>query len=279
MPAPVKEFHEYIGTAPASAVTLSNYLVSPAVAFLKCVVNAKDAATMCQNQFNKTRDRKLTKPALENLQNINAGLLAAIMGNFETFQKYLFSDMFEYSIYLNKFDVKSFIQRLTKVSNHSEISIDLQRFAAYRDNSVGVGMILAENLKNWSAPGVVNQYFATFGLKDAHGQQRALFSSDSIANLSVLWQLRHSIVHTAATITLPDAQKVAKLNSFGGRIIALEPQFIYEVARKMHNLVKEGVGNLQAAYVNNLKGNVPADVRRKIDDVFKVSSSCSVWLR
>lgn len=279
MPAPVKEFHEYIGIAPSSAVTLSNYLTSPAVAFLRCVVNAKDAAAMCQNQFNKTRDRKLTKPALENLQNINAGLLASIMGNFETFQKYLFSDMFEYSIYLNKFDVQSFIKKLAKASNHSDISIDLQRFAAYRDNTVGVGMILAENLKNWSSPSVVNQYFSAFGLKDAHGHQRALFSSVSISNLAILWQLRHSIVHTAATITLPDAQKVTKLNGFGGRIIALEPQFIYEVARKMHYLVKEGVGNLQAAYLNNLKGNVPADVRRKIDNVFKVSSSCSVWLR
>lgn len=279
MPKPIKEFHEYIGTAPASAVTLDNYLSSPAVSFLKCVVNAHGAANMCQKQFVKVRSGGFTQPAQENLQFINAGLLASIMGNFETFQKYLFSDMFEYSIYLNKFDVKSVLKRLAEISRRNEITIDIQRFAAYRDSSIRVGMILADNLKNWSSPEVVNQYFASFGLKDVHGHPRFFFSNAHVESLSVLWQLRHSIVHTASTITLPDAQKVSKLSSFGGRIIALDPQFINAVARKFHKIIKDAVENQKCVYIPNVKASISPDVKKRIDNVFKVSSSCSAWLK
>ena len=96
---PEKNFEDYIIEAEQKAVTLGDYAKSPAVAFLKYVVSAKDAANQCLNKFKTTaRSRTYTRDALDSIYIINAGLLASIMGNFETFQKYLFAGMFEYSI-------------------------------------------------------------------------------------------------------------------------------------------------------------------------------------
>lgn len=278
MPAFVKEFHEYIDVASIGTVTLEDYRKSPACAFLKFAVGAKDAASMCQRQFKKKGARKYSAPALDSLHMINAGLLASIMGNFETFQKYLFADMFEYSMYLNKFSVKEFLKHLSSKLHSSEVLIDLERFAAYRNNPVGVGLIIADNLKNWQSPSIVNDYFAAFGLKDVHGHPISFYSNDSRKRLAVLWQMRHSIVHTAGTITLPDSQKIGDLNSFGNRVIALQPQFIYEVARKFHPIVKEAMEHMKSVYIVNLRPDIPADLQLKIENVFKVSSSCSAWL-
>ena len=91
--------------------------------------------------------------------------------------------------------------------------------------------------------------------------------------------MRHSIVHTASTITLPDSQKVSSLKRFGGKVISLDTQFIYEVARKMHPIIKSATENMHSVYVHNLSAGLPADLVTKINDVFKVSSTCNAWLR
>ena len=56
-------------------------------------------------------------------------------------------------------------------------------------------------------------------------------------------------------------------------------QFIYEVARKMHPIIKTAIERMRDVYVHNLSVGTPADVVTKINDVFKVSSTCNVWLR
>lgn len=279
MPKHQKEFYDYIVEGTDKVISLQRYVESPAVAFLKYVINAKDASNMCLKQFKKTKARgTYTKDALENIQCINAGLLAAIMGNFETYQKYLFARMFEHTIYLNKFDIKSFIKALNN-SIDSNIVINIERFSAYRDSDVSVGLILADNLKNWQAPRCVNRYFKAFNLVDLNGHKLDIYSNHTIETLDVLWQMRHSIVHTAGTITIPDAQKIEKLHNFGNKVILLEPNFIYEVARKLHPIIKQATTNMKNIFIHNLNQNIDHDTRRKIENIFKVSSSCSVWLK
>jgi hypothetical protein len=78
------------------------------------------------------------------------------MGNFETYEKYLFAQMFEYSVYLNKFDVEGFIKKI-KEATKDNIDISLVRFAGYRNNAHSVGLVIAENLKNWQSPRIVNK--------------------------------------------------------------------------------------------------------------------------
>ncbi|MNG07339.1 hypothetical protein D3C84_906340 [compost metagenome] len=94
-----------------------------------------------------------------------------------------------------------------------------------------------------------------------------------------MWQLRHSIVHTGGTITIPDAQKVSELSALSGKTIAFENNFIYEVARKIHPLVKVSTEGFGAAFKANLKQNLDPAITNKIDELFSVRSSVNVWLR
>lgn len=280
---PARNFEDYIIEAEHKAVTLGDYASTPAIAFLKYVVSAKDAANQCLKKFKTTaRSRTYTRDALDSIYIINAGLLASIMGNFETYQKYLFAGMFEYSIYLNKFNVEKFLKLLkeaVKAEKSTKFEIDFVRIGAYRDTAVPVGLILANQLSNWQSPTVVNNFFKAFGLQNPSHHPVDIYSNDDKEKLAVLWQMRHSIVHTASTITLPDAQKVAALNNLGGKVILLDRQFIYEVARKFHPIIKSATENMCSIYIHNLKTSTPVNIRMKVNELFKVSSTCNIWLR
>lgn len=278
-----RNFEDYIIEVAHNSITLDDYAKMPATSFLKYLVSAKDAANQCLLKFkSSSRARTYTQDALDSIYMINAGLLASIMGNFETYQKYLFAGMFEYSIYLNKFNVEKFLKTLktaVKAEKSTKFEIDFVRIGAYRDVNVPIGLILADQLSNWQSPTVVNGFFHAFGLENAAHHPVDIYSNANKDKLAVLWQMRHSIVHTASTITLPDAQKVISLNSFGGKVISLDRQFINEVARKLHPIIKEATDNMKSIYVHNLKPGTSAEILTKVNDLFKVSSSCSAWLR
>lgn len=280
---PARNFEDYIIEAEHKPITLEDYAKSPATAFLRYVVSAKDAANQCLLKFKTTaRSRTYTRDALDSIHMINAGLLAAIMGNFETFQKYLFANMFEYSIYLNHFELQKCLKSLkesVKAEKSTKFEVDFTRIAGYRDSKVSVGLVLADQLSNWQSPSIVNSFFKSYGLADVHGHKLEFYSNDDKEKLSVLWQMRHSIVHTASTITLPDSQKVTSLNRFGGKVISLDTQFIYEVARKLHPIIKSATENMKNVYIHNLSTGTPTDILTKINEVFKVSSTCNAWLR
>lgn len=280
---PARNFEDYIIEAEHKPITLEDYAKSPATAFLRYVVSAKDAANQCLLKFKTTaRSRTYTRDALDSIHMINAGLLAAIMGNFETYQKYLFANMFEYSIYLNHFELQKCLKNLkesVKAEKSTKFEVDFTRIAGYRDSKVSVGLVLADQLSNWQSPSIVNSFFKSYGLADVHGHKLEFYSNDDKEKLSVLWQMRHSIVHTASTITLPDSQKVTSLNRFGGKVISLDTQFIYEVARKLHPIIKSATENMKNVYIHNLSTGTPTDILTKINEVFKVSSTCNAWLR
>lgn len=271
MAKPIKEFYEYIQSGGSSP--LVNYEKSPACEFLRYAVDAKDAMNHCLKHFSKKKRGEYNKASQDSLQIISACLLAGIMGSFETFQKYLFANMFEYSIYLKDFDAKFFFEKLGKVAS---LHIEPYHIAAYRDNRTAVGLLIAESLNNWHSPDKVDKYFSCFQTGE---HKRSLYSNEIQDNLRILWQMRHSIVHTACTITIPDAQKVKQLNAFGNNTICLQKNFIQEVVRKFHIIIRDVTYNMRNMFLANLKDNIDESTKRKIENVFKVSSSCSVWLQ
>lgn len=265
-----KEFHDYIIGSNLSHVSQSQYSESPATAFLNYSVDAKDAMIACLNSFKKKTGAKVyTNPALHSLQHISASLLPAIMGNFEMYQRYLFGGIFEITSYFQSFNVKSFFRKL---NNEANVSIDLIMLSSYRGLKAPVGLVIADSLKSWHDPEKVNKYFSCFG-----GRQ-TFYSNDDIKKLKVLWQLRHSIVHTAGTITIPDSHKIPELKSFGGRNIVLDNNFIREVTRKLHPLVNDATKRIEANIRSELKSDVPPDVILRVNKIFQVDSKCVVWL-
>ena len=96
--------------------------------------------------------------------------------------------------------------------------------------------------------------------------------------IKTLWQLRHSIVHTGGTLTLADAQKVKSLKTSGGKNIAFEKQFIFEVARKFHPIIEKATKGLGDKFKERLSPNIEKEDMEKINNFFEVKSSIHVWL-
>lgn len=267
---PVKEFHEYIIDAAGRHVLHRDYVDSPASAFLRYTVEAKDAVNYCQNHFRKNTDQSLTGDALDSLQHILSAFLPAIMGHFETYQRYLFAGVFEHSRLLGNFNMEKFFKHLAK---ETTLNIDPVRLAAYRGFGTSVGILLADSLPGWHYPEKVNSYFDAFQFK------KQFLSSRDCERLRTLWQLRHSIVHTGGTITVPDAQKVNALVLFGDKPIVFDNQFVFEVSRKMHPLVRDATGRIAQSFTKDMLTNVSQEEKEAVDKLFEVKSSVAVWLK
>lgn len=271
MAKPTKEFHQYLTTATNAHVSHTEYLHSPATAFLKYTVEAKSAINLCARYFPKNKNNDFTKDSLDSLQHLISASLPTIMGHFETFQRYLYAGIFDLSVFLNNFDVTKFFDTLSKETN---ISIDWPRLAAHRDiGANSIGTLLADSMTGWHDPERVNRYFAAYKLPYTP------YSASSIEKLKTLWQLRHSIAHTGGTLTRADAQKVSSLKGAGGAQIAFENQFTFEVARKLHPIVQNATQGLGLAFQKNVLPNLGQAESTKIAKFFEVKSSIPSWLK
>jgi hypothetical protein len=268
MPAK-KDFEKYLIESTYSHVLHENYVESPASAFLRYSLDAKDSINLCKRYFPKKQDGGFTKDSQSSLEHLCSAMLPAVMRHFETFQRHLFAGVFEYSAYLNGFDTASFFKKIEK---DLPFTINPVRLAAYRGFNAPVGIVLADSMPGWHSPQKVNQYFKFFGFN------QQFFSNADCSQLCVLWQLRHSIVHSGGTLTIPDAQKVKELAEWGGYPVVFDDKFVFEVSRKLHPLVQNSVGRAETDFRAKMKANVGPDVSKAIDKLFEVKSKCAVWL-
>lgn len=267
----VKEFQEYL-TAPTHAhVGHDAYIKAPAAAFLEYAVEAKSTVDMCSRNLPTKNDGGFTSNSLDTLQNVLSAVLPSVMGHFETFQRYMFAGIFDRTVHLSGFSPEKFFKKL---NGNRDVTVDVVRLAAHRNLGVSsVGILVADSLRGWHDPETVNRHFS------AYFPQTTVFSNDSCEKLNVLWQLRHSIVHSGGTLMLPDAQKVRSLESIGETQIAFEKNFIFEVARKLHPIVKDATQALEQAFRNDILQNRTPLQLDDIDKFFEVKSPVAVWLR
>ena len=279
-----KEFQEYIlpeselGNLPR--ITLTEYMESPAVAFLRYCVHAHYAISFVRKHISSQEEkdknaeaRKGRKPDIairkSRLAIISAAMLPAIMGHFETFQKSLFAGIFEITPYLKTFDIKKFDKTLSKDIG---VEIRVERIAGYRGRDVFPGIIVAEHLGGWHTPKQVNRYFKILLNVEP-------FDTHQASQLEVLWQLRHSIVHTAGILTPPDAQKISILQKWVNHYLVFEEPFISEVARKMHCVTKKMVERVNKAFEGQMHEDTPTEIVQRAKKLFKVTSPISSWLK
>jgi hypothetical protein len=190
------------------------------------------------------------------------------MGHFETYQRYLFSGVFEHTDLLDDFDVEGFFKGLRK---EFSVDIDLVGLAAYRGRNATSGIILADNLTGWHRPETVNRYFEAL-------VNATPFDAADVGRIQVLWQLRHSIVHTGGSITPPDAQKIKDLRQFAGEPIVFQKTFVSDVARKFHSVVYSGTKNVSKAFEAQMKSVPSVRDADRLDRLFSVRSPISAWI-
>ena len=107
-----------------------------------------------------------------------------------------------------------------------------------------------------------------------------IFSDADCKNLLILWQLRHSIVHTGGSLTQPDAQKVPELMNLGGKPLAFDDRFIQEVSKKFHPLVKSATSKAEKSFkAQQVPERITRDDQHIIDNLFLVKSKVAVWLK
>ena len=265
---PAKKFTDYIRRDISEVCSLDDYAASPASTFCEEIVDISDAVAHCIRNFPKKTNAELTEASEDSLGQITAATLGTIMGHFELYQRFTFSTAFELTRHLPNFDFKNCARDLTKDSG---LNIDVSTLMAYRGQPAPIGQLVADNLHSWHDPDKVNRYFkAIFSSLN-------FYSSQEADSLRVLWQLRHSMVHTGGWLTLPDAQKVHQLRAYGGQGIFLSENFTEVVARRLHQIVARATSRLDKA----MAGHFPSEILTS--DEYKkfvaIKSPRRVWLR
>jgi hypothetical protein len=272
MPNTIKKLEKYLVAGPAVTTTsFEAYATCPAEAFLISVCNAHDAFVQCLNKFTKKDNGQFNKDSEDSLHNISVAILATLMGHFETFEKALFAGLVEGSIYFHNFDVERFLKHLANFGKR-DIVVRADRLLAFRTAKAPVGFVIADSLAGWHNPKIVNSLFKGFGGK------KDVFGSEEISDLEVLWQLRHSIVHTGAWLKQPDAQKVKRLVKHSNTAITFDFHFINAVARRFHRIVKACNGRLLSDCLSLLGATALPEQTDRIKALLDVRSPKNVWL-
>jgi hypothetical protein len=260
--APQKKPEDYLVAGASNAVSLQTYLQSPGSAFLFQLVEAKNTLDYCLRLFPKVKNsKKLTDEATDNLRQVTGPLFSSIMGHFETFQKCLFAGTLEVTRLLQNWDAEVGLKCLGDKLNPSP-----SRMLAYRGLGAQVGIVFADALPGWHGPEGVNRYFKAFD------NTVDIFSSDEKANLDVLWQLRHTLVHTGGWLTLPDAQKVVRLRGHGDQSVRFDENFMLWLTRLFHRLVRDSVGRLDGKLRPRLQPGLPAADQSTFNELMKCRS-------
>lgn len=202
---------------------------APATTFLRSVVEICESVSYCEEVFVRSGDSPTGSPASGSLRVFVMSAFAMLMSHFEIFQKLQFAELVDTQDFMEGFDDTELAKRLEKEG----CAVTLHRILAGRGDPREPGQIVADSLGSWHNPSRVNQYFQIIFPKVN------IYSNSAIAELELMWQLRHSIVHTGGVVTREDAAKVSSLRQFRDRKLVLEGQFIMQVGKRLHMIVKQ----------------------------------------
>ena len=191
---------------------------SPATRFLREIVEISDSLKHCERHFAKKGSGEFTKDSEDSYQCIMASSFAVIMSHFETFQRHQFAELVTNADFMSDSDDTALAKALEKLG----CQLSLARLLASRGQPREPGYVIADALTGWHDPSKVNQYFALIV------KNHCLYSNEISDEISLMWQLRHSIVHTGGVITREDSLKVPALNKYMDKRLKFERGFIYE---------------------------------------------------
>lgn len=196
-----KEIASYLSQKEGSGATGVNE--PPGETFLNEAVDLCDAIHHCKRTFTRRKDGGFTKDSGDSFERIVTSTFALLMSHFETFQKQQFARLIDAYFIFSGPDELELAKRLEKVG----CELSLERVLVGAGEFGEVGEIISDALPGWHNSDRVNTYFRTIF------QDLNLYSNDLVRELDILWQLRHSIVHTGGVVSRADAIKVPGLAS------------------------------------------------------------------
>lgn len=243
---------------------------STATVFLRSVVEICDSATYCERAFENNGDKPTIDKSSESLHVFVMSAFAILMSHFEVFQKQQFAELIDSNDFMDGLDDLELARRLEKEG----CNITLYRILAARGEPREPGQIVADSLASWHNPSRVNKFFQIVFPKIN------IYSNSAIAELELMWQLRHSIVHTGGIVTREDAAKVSSLRRFSDQKLVLEGRFISEVGKRLHVIVKQASITLESELRKRFirqEGESDAEVDEIIEGIVGCTSPIPSW--
>lgn len=244
----------------------------PGETFLNEVVDLCDAVNHCKRTFTRKKRGGLTKDSADSFERIVTSTFAVLMSHFETFQKRQFAHLIDAYFIFATPDELELAKRLQKVG----CELSLQRVLVGAGEYGEVGEIVADALPGWHNSERVNAYFR------AIFQDLNLYSNDLIRELDILWQLRHSIVHTGGVISRADAKKVSGLAGYGNRRLGFGEEFMPAIGRRFHIMIETillQLGNKVTAGYKMGEGETDEDKKSLIYSLVGFSSRRKSWFK
>ncbi len=261
---------DYLTDPVTDRVSYDDFLTRPFHAFLRQSVHLADAFNSCLRHFPKKPVRKdeYTKDSIHSMQEIATPLLASLMSNLELLQRSVYAKLFDLSSHIPDFDTTKLLKNLRS----ADVDVGIHHVVGYRGAPAAAGNIVANALSGWHDPRKVNQYFKAL-------LNIGPFYPDEVHDeLGVLWQMRHSIVHTGGTLTAPDSQKLLPLVQYGERAVVFRHQFILAVVVRFHKILKGVRDNFYPKVTARFKTRYRDSVKRQIDELFFLDSPRKSWL-
>lgn len=258
---------DYLTNPVVDRVTYEHFLATPFYAFLRQAVHLTDAFNSCVRHFQKKRiTKEYTKDSIHSMQEIASPLVVSIMSNLELFQRSVYARLFDLSSHIPDLGTEALLEKL------KAYDVGIRHIIGYRGASAAAGNIIADALGSWHDPGKVNQHFEA--LLNIPG----FYPDDVMAELAVLWQMRHSIVHTGGTLTVPDSQKIPALVAHGGKPVIFRHQFLEAIVRRLHKILKRVHDGFYPKVTGRFKAGYAGQVKKNIDTLFRLDSPRKSWL-
>ncbi|MEX2581155.1 MAG: hypothetical protein WD342_19005 [Verrucomicrobiales bacterium] len=216
--------------------------VPPAGVFLREVVAICDSVTHCARHFARKKDGSLTKDGSDSYHAILTSSFAVMMSHFEIYQRQQFAEFINYLDFIKTVDDTQLAKGLEKQG--CELSII--RLLAGRGDPREPGQIIADALTGWHDPTKVNTLYSLV-FRDL-----SFFSNEYCRELSLMWQIRHSIVHTGGVITREDCMKHSQLQGYQDRQLRFDEGFIVAVARRFHIMLQKSLAPIKVQVRNSL---------------------------
>jgi len=218
----------------------------PATTFLKEVTHICDAINHCIRNFPRKKDNSLTSGSEDSFQRLSMSSFALLLSHFEIFQKAQFAEIINTVDFMGGFDDIDLAKKLEKAG----CNLSLQRILAGRGDPREPGQIIADALPGWHNPEKVNSYFRILF------PNMNIYSGEVISELELMWQLRHSIVHTGGVITREDSIKAPLLRGLGERKLEFSEGFIVAIGRRFHIIVQLATSQLEKSVRSAIDPNL-----------------------
>ena len=243
---------------------------SPATEFLSQVVFVSDSVIHCNRRFTRKKDKTFTKDSSDSYQSIVTSSFALMMSHFETFQRQQFAEILNILDFLSSDDDLTLAKRLEKAG----CNLSIYRLLGGRGNPREPGHIISDALGGWHDPEKVNRFFSLVF------PEHCFYSNELASEIHLMWQIRHSIVHTGGIVTREDCMKHPMLKGYWDTKLVFDEGFILAVARRLHIIIQICLDGLRSQVEQSFsKSEGVDDIPSFIDSICGYTSPRPSWFK